>query len=67
MNEKVMRPGEVAGLMGVSRRAAHEWIKAGLFGEPVVTPGGERRVRESQVASVMQRLGFTAKEAVHNG
>lgn len=56
LEERLLRPGEVALLFQVSRRTVAEWAAAGLLPTVVVTPGGHRRFREKDVRRLIDRL-----------
>jgi len=52
VGEKLLRPGQVAALFQVHRRTISEWARAGLL-DPIVTPGGHRRFRATQVRALL--------------
>ncbi len=59
--ERLLTPGEVAGLFRVDPKTVTRWASAGRLGS-IRTPGGHRRFRESEVHSLLANL---TTEATH--
>jgi excisionase family DNA binding protein len=57
LGDHLLRPGQVAALFSVTRRTVADWARAGKL-EPIVTPGGHRRFRLSEVQRVLQSAQF---------
>lgn len=53
--ERLLTPGEVAGLFRVDPKTVTRWASAGRIGS-IRTPGGHRRFRESEVRSLLADL-----------
>ena len=50
--DRLLTPGEVAQLFGVNRQTVSRWAIRGFLGV-IVTPGGHRRYRESEVNALL--------------
>ena len=50
--DRLLTPGEVAQLFGVNRQTVSRWATRGFLGV-IVTPGGHRRYRESEVNALL--------------
>lgn len=59
--ERLLTPGEVAGLFRVDPKTVTRWASAGRLGS-IRTPGGHRRFRESEVRGLLATL---TTEATH--
>ncbi|GAA3246614.1 MULTISPECIES: BldC family transcriptional regulator [Pseudonocardia] len=53
--ERLLTPGEVAGLFRVDPKTVTRWASAGRIGS-IRTPGGHRRFRESEVRGLLADL-----------
>jgi len=53
IDERLLRPGQVAVLFQVSRRTISEWARAGKLSS-IVTPGGHRRFRAPDVRALLE-------------
>ncbi len=53
IDEKLLRPGQVAALFQVSRRTISDWARAGKL-EAIITPGGHRRFRARHVRALLE-------------
>ncbi len=53
--ERLLTPGEVAALFRVDPKTVTRWASAGRIGS-IRTPGGHRRVRESEVREMLADL-----------
>ena len=53
IDEQLLRPGQVAALFQVSRRTISDWARAGKL-DAIVTPGGHRRFRATQVRALLE-------------
>lgn len=53
--ERLLTPGEVAGLFRVDPKTVTRWATAGRIGS-IRTPGGHRRFRESEVNALLAEL-----------
>jgi excisionase family DNA binding protein len=51
--DRLLTPGEVAQLFGVNRQTVSRWATRGFLGV-IVTPGGHRRSRESEVNALLE-------------
>jgi excisionase family DNA binding protein len=51
--DPLMTPSEVAATFRVDPKTVIRWAKAGKLGEPVWTPGGHRRFRQSVVEALL--------------
>jgi len=54
-DERLLTPGEVAGLFRVDPKTVTRWASAGRIGS-IRTPGGHRRFRESEVRGLLADL-----------
>ena len=52
-DDRLLTPGEVAGLFRVDPKTVTRWAAAGKIGS-IRTPGGHRRFRESEVKALLQ-------------
>lgn len=52
MNERLLRPSEVATLFRVDPKTVARWAKAGRL-PSIRTPGGHRRFRESEIRALL--------------
>ena len=52
MTERLLKPGEVAALFRVDPKTVTRWANAGRISS-IVTPGGHRRFRESQIKALL--------------
>lgn len=50
--DKLLKPGEVAGIMRVDPKTVTRWAKAGKI-TYITTPGGHKRFRESEVRKML--------------
>lgn len=57
--ERLMKPGEVAPLFNVQESTVKRWARSGKI-PSVRTPGGEIRIRPSDVAALFARQAVTA-------
>lgn len=55
VGERLLTPGEVAGLFRVDPKTVTRWATAGRIGS-IRTPGGHRRFREAEVRSLLAEL-----------
>ena len=55
-NDRLMTPGEVARIFRVDPKTVTRWAAAGRIGS-IRTPGGHRRIRESEVNALLDN-GF---------
>lgn len=55
LEAKLLRPGEVALLLHVSRRTVSDWARAGRLAF-IVTPGGHRRFRARDVRRLVETM-----------
>jgi excisionase family DNA binding protein len=53
IDEQLLRPGQVAALFQVSRRTISDWARAGKL-DAIITPGGHRRFRATQVRELLE-------------
>ena len=53
IDEQLLRPGQVAALFQVSRRTISDWARAGKL-DAIITPGGHRRFRATQVRALLE-------------
>jgi excisionase family DNA binding protein len=53
IDEQLLRPGQVAALFQVSRRTVADWARAGKL-DAIITPGGHRRFRATQVRALFE-------------
>src|ERR1044072_86212 len=53
IDEQLLRPGQVAALFQVSRRTVADWARAGKL-DAIITPGGHRRFRATQVRALLE-------------
>ena len=53
LDEPLLRPGQVAALFQVSRRTISDWARAGKL-DAIITPGGHRRFRATQVRLLLE-------------
>jgi excisionase family DNA binding protein len=51
--EQLLTPAEVAGMFRVDPKTVTRWAKAGRL-DSILTPGGHRRFRESQILSLLK-------------
>jgi excisionase family DNA binding protein len=58
LNNKMLRSGEVALLLQVSRRTVADWARAGIV-PFIVTPGGHRRFRARDVRELADEMHAT--------
>jgi excisionase family DNA binding protein len=49
-----IKPGKAAEMLGVSRDSIRRYVDSGLI-EGIKTPGGQRRIDQASVESVIQR------------
>lgn len=63
-DERLLTPGEVAGLFRVDPKTVTRWASAGRIGS-IRTPGGHRRFRESEVRSLLADLTSEATLPPH--
>lgn len=54
-DERLLTPGEVAGMFRVDPKTVTRWAAAGRLGS-IRTPGGHRRFRESEVRALLAGL-----------
>ena len=59
LGETLLRPGQVAALLQVSRRSVAEWARAGML-PWIETPGGHRRFRADDVRALIDSLTVQA-------
>jgi len=59
LESKMLRPGEVAMLLQVSRRTVCDWALAGRI-PFILTPGGHRRFRAMDVRKLISELTISA-------
>lgn len=52
-DDRLMKPGEVAVLLGVSPKTVTRWANAGLL-PSLRTLGGHRRFRESEIQDLIE-------------
>ena len=52
-NDDLLRPREVADMLGVSTRTIAQWARAGKLHPGVLTPGGHRRYRRADALSLL--------------
>jgi len=55
LESKLLRPGEVALLLRVSRRTISDWARAGRLAF-ILTPGGHRRFRARDVRRLVDEM-----------
>lgn len=55
LERTLLRPGQVAALLQVSRRTVATWARAGVL-PSLATPGGHRRFRAADVRALVERL-----------
>lgn len=55
-NDRLLKPGEVAGLFRVDAKTVLRWAKDGKLSK-VKTPGGHGRYRQSEVAALLAKQG----------
>jgi excisionase family DNA binding protein len=55
LESKMMRPGEVALVLQVSRRTVSDWARAGRI-PFILTPGGHRRFRARDVRRLVETM-----------
>lgn len=53
IDEQLLRSGQVAALFQVSRRTVSDWARAGKL-DAIITPGGHRRFRATQVRALLE-------------
>jgi excisionase family DNA binding protein len=53
MDDRMLRPGQVATLFQVSRRTISDWARAGKL-DSILTPGGHRRFPARQVRALLE-------------
>jgi excisionase family DNA binding protein len=58
-SDKLLKPGVVAGLFGVSPRTVSNWVARGKLSARR-TAGGHRRYRESEVRALLAELELAA-------
>ena len=58
IDEQLLRPGQVAALFQVSRRTISDWARAGKI-DAIITPGGHRRFRSSEVRALLESQHVT--------
>lgn len=61
--ERLLTPGEVAGMFRVDPKTVTRWASAGRLGS-IRTPGGHRRFRESEVRALLSTLTTEATRPV---
>jgi excisionase family DNA binding protein len=54
IDEQLLRPGQVAALFQVSRRTVADWARSGKI-DAIITPGGHRRFRATQVRALLEQ------------
>ncbi len=62
-SERLLTPGEVAGLFRVDPKTVTRWASAGRLGS-IRTPGGHRRFRELEVRELLATLTTEASHPV---
>ena len=60
IDEHLLRPGQVAALFQVSRRTVSDWARAGKL-DAIITPGGHRRFRATQVRALLEAQKVEAR------
>jgi excisionase family DNA binding protein len=55
-DDDLLRPREVAGLMGVRPTTIARWAREGLL-KAVLTPGGHRRYRRTEIYDLLKAAG----------
>ena len=60
IDEQLLRPGQVAALFQVSRRTISDWARAGKL-DAIITPGGHRRFRATQVRALLEAQKVEAR------
>jgi excisionase family DNA binding protein len=63
--ERLLTPGEVAGLFRVDPKTVTRWATSGRIGS-IRTPGGHRRFKESEVTALLAQLTTEATEPVRS-
>lgn len=63
--QELLTPGEVARLFGVSPKTVNRWARAGRL-TPIMTLGGHRRYRASEVYALLEERSLTDAES-HEG
>src|SRR5262245_50230659 len=62
--DRLLTPGEVAALFRVDPKTVTRWAAAGRISS-IRTPGGHRRVRESEGRGLLEGEGMAAEPAEH--
>jgi excisionase family DNA binding protein len=65
-DDRLLTPGEVAKLFSVDAKTVTRWAAAGKIGS-IRTPGGHRRLWESEVQALLVRNSDTAKPRPPSG
>jgi excisionase family DNA binding protein len=55
-DQDLLRPGEVARLLGVNRATVDDWVRRGYLPVAYRTPGRHRRYAGSDVSALLRRL-----------
>lgn len=61
LERTLLRPGQVAILMQVSRRSVAKWAREGRL-PSIVTPGGHRRFRADDVRQLVETLTVSVRD-----
>ena len=61
--DRLLTPGEVAGMFRVDPKTVTRWASAGRLGS-IRTPGGHRRFRETEVRALLDQLTTVATRPV---
>lgn len=64
--DRLLTPGEVAGMFRVDPKTVTRWAAAGRIGS-IRTPGGHRRFRESEVRALLAGEGSPASIPIQAG
>ena len=59
LDMRLLRPGQVAALFQVNRRAVTEWARSGKL-QSIMTPGGHRRFRAREVKKLIDSVSRPA-------
>jgi excisionase family DNA binding protein len=62
ISERLLTPGEVALMFRVDPKTVTRWASAGRIGS-IRTPGGHRRLRESEVSALLADLTVDASRS----
>jgi excisionase family DNA binding protein len=63
--DRLLTPGEVAGLFRVDPKTVTRWAASGRI-RSIRTPGGQRRFRESEVRKLLRNDGSGTRGAAEN-